>query len=116
MTRRTTSKTSLPRLRREEFSSRKDTYMRNRTSRAKLRSEETASSKHVFRQVRPSFLPRFLQTLVLGLLLTGPTSRGMAQASTGETVIQRATEQFERSPLKTISLGDGLFLFSGDGG
>jgi len=31
-------------------------------------------------------------------------------------VIQKATEQFENSPLKTTSLGDGLFLFSGDGG
>jgi len=34
----------------------------------------------------------------------------------GETVIQKATEQFDNSPLKTISLGNGLFLFSGDGG
>jgi hypothetical protein len=30
-------------------------------------------------------------------------------------VIQEATEQFENSPLKTISLGNSLFLFSGDG-
>jgi len=34
----------------------------------------------------------------------------------GETVIQKATEQFDNSPLRTISLGNGLFLFSGDGG
>jgi glyoxylase-like metal-dependent hydrolase (beta-lactamase superfamily II) len=33
-----------------------------------------------------------------------------------ETVIQKATEQFENSPLKTSSLGNGLFMFSGDGG
>jgi len=31
-------------------------------------------------------------------------------------VIQKATEQFDSSPLKTIPLGKGLFLFSGDGG
>src|SRR5882762_11909277 len=118
MTRRTTFKTSLPRLRREEFSSRKDTCMSNATSQsfAKLRSETTASSKHVLRQVRPSFFLTSIQTLALALLLTGLTSRGIAQAGTNETVIQKATEQFENSPLKTTSLGDGLFLFSGDGG
>jgi len=31
-------------------------------------------------------------------------------------VTQKATEQFVNSPLQTISLGNGLFLFSGDGG
>jgi len=31
-------------------------------------------------------------------------------------VIQKATEQFDSSPLKAIPLGKGLFLFSGDGG
>src|SRR5207253_3006728 len=30
--------------------------------------------------------------------------------------IQKATEQFENSPLKTTVLGQGLFMFSGDGG
>ena len=92
--------------------------MRNRTSQpwARLRSKETTNSKHVFQRARPSFFLASIQTLALALLLTGLTSRGIAQAGTNETVIQKATEQFENSPLKTTSLGDGLFLFSGDGG
>jgi len=40
----------------------------------------------------------------------------MAQVGGAATVIQKATEQFENSPLKTTSLGNGLFMFSGDGG
>ena len=93
--------------------------MLNRTSQPwahELRSEDTTNSRHLLRQVRPCFFPRFLQTLVFSLLLTGLSARGMAQAGTGETVVQRATEQFESSPLKATSLGDGLYLFSGDGG
>jgi glyoxylase-like metal-dependent hydrolase (beta-lactamase superfamily II) len=39
-----------------------------------------------------------------------------AQGEAGKTVIQKATEQFDNSPLKTISLGTDLFMFSGDGG
>ena len=57
-----------------------------------------------------------IHALVLALMITGAASRTAAQAGTGETVIQRATEQFENSPLKTTSLGKGLFVFSGDGG
>ena len=57
-----------------------------------------------------------IHVLVLALMITGAASRTAAQAGTGETVIQRATEQFENSPLKTTSLGKGLFVFSGDGG
>jgi glyoxylase-like metal-dependent hydrolase (beta-lactamase superfamily II) len=57
-----------------------------------------------------------IEVLALALVVTGATSRGTAQAGTGETVIQKATEQFESSPLKTTSLGEGLFLFTGDGG
>jgi glyoxylase-like metal-dependent hydrolase (beta-lactamase superfamily II) len=38
------------------------------------------------------------------------------QVGTGETVIQKATEQFESSPLKTISLDKGIWMLSGDGG
>jgi hypothetical protein len=92
--------------------------MRNKTSQswAKLRTEETTDSKHVLRRVKASFFLTSVQTLVLALLLTGLTSRGIALAGTDKTVIQRATEQFESSPLKTTSLGDGLFLLSGDGG
>ena len=58
----------------------------------------------------------FIQTLVVTLVVVGAASRGAAQIGTGKTVIQKATEQFENSPLKTTSLGNGLFLFSGDGG
>jgi hypothetical protein len=36
-----------------------------------------------------------------------------AQAVSAETVIQKATEQFESSPLKTTSLGNGVFIFRG---
>jgi glyoxylase-like metal-dependent hydrolase (beta-lactamase superfamily II) len=39
-----------------------------------------------------------------------------AQVKASETVIQKATEQFENSPLKLTSLDKGLFMFSGDGG
>src|ERR1035437_7033009 len=48
--------------------------------------------------------------------MTGAASRVAAQLGAGETVIQKATDQFVSSPLKTIPLGKGLFLFSGDGG
>ena len=70
--------------------------------------------KHIFQNMRPS--SALVQTLVLVLGLTGTASRGAGQVGTGETVIQRATEQFENTPLKTTSLGKGLFMFSGDGG
>jgi hypothetical protein len=36
----------------------------------------------------------FIQALVFGLLITGTASRVVAQARTGETVIQKADEQF----------------------
>jgi cyclase len=52
----------------------------------------------------------------LGLVLSLAASRAQAQAGSAETVIQKATEQFENAPLKTITLGNGLFIFSGDGG
>src|SRR5437899_2236589 len=48
--------------------------------------------------------------------MTGAASRAVGQARTGETVIQKATEEFENSPLKTTSLGQSLYTFSGDGG
>jgi cyclase len=57
-----------------------------------------------------------IQALALALVVTGATSRGAGQTGAGETVIQKATEQFESSPLKTTSLGEGMFMFSGDGG
>jgi glyoxylase-like metal-dependent hydrolase (beta-lactamase superfamily II) len=57
-----------------------------------------------------------IQLIALVLLITGSASPVAGQAKAGETVIQKATEQFDNSPLRTISLGNGLFLFSGDGG
>ena len=56
------------------------------------------------------------RAVLLGLVLSLAASRGQAQAGPGETVIQKATEQFENAPLKTITLGNGVFIFSGDGG
>jgi hypothetical protein len=65
-------------------------------------------------KMHPSF--SFMQVLVIAVWLTGAVSQAVGQAGTGETVIQKAEEQFENSPLKTISLGQGLYVFSGDGG
>jgi glyoxylase-like metal-dependent hydrolase (beta-lactamase superfamily II) len=45
-----------------------------------------------------------------------PASQATGQARTSETVIQKATEQFEESPLTITSLSPGLYVFSGDGG
>ena len=70
--------------------------------------------EHTIRKTKPTFFS--IQALVLVLAITGATSRVTAQAGAGETVIQKATEQFDSSPLKTMPLGKGLFLFSGDGG
>ena len=58
----------------------------------------------------------FTQVLSLAVLITGAASQAAGQAGTNETVIQKATEQFENSPLKITSLGQGLYVFSGDGG
>ena len=63
-----------------------------------------------------SLKPAPVQALVLALVVTSITSRGAGQIEKGETVIEKATEQFESSPLQTIPLNKGLFLFSGDGG
>src|SRR5260370_41849415 len=43
-------------------------------------------------------------------------THSVVQAETGETVNQKANEQFESSPPKTISLDKGIWMFSGDGG
>jgi glyoxylase-like metal-dependent hydrolase (beta-lactamase superfamily II) len=45
-----------------------------------------------------------------------PASQATGQARTSETVIQKATEQFEESPLTITSLSPGLYVLSGDGG
>jgi glyoxylase-like metal-dependent hydrolase (beta-lactamase superfamily II) len=69
---------------------------------------------NVLQKMRPLFA--FIQVLVLAVLITGPASRAAGQAGTGDTVIQKATEQFENSPLQVTSLSQGLYVFSGDGG
>jgi cyclase len=70
--------------------------------------------EHIIRKTKLTLFS--IRALVLFLAIAGATSRVTAQAGAGETVIQKATEQFDSSPLKTIPLGNGLFLFSGDGG
>jgi len=69
---------------------------------------------NILEKTRPLFV--FVQVLVVAVVITGAASRAAGQAGTGETVIQRATEQFEDSPLKITSLGRDLYVFSGDGG
>jgi len=56
------------------------------------------------------------QMVVLAVMMMGPPSQTIGQATTGKTVIQKATEQFEDSPLTITSLSQGLYVFSGDGG
>ena len=50
-----------------------------------------------------------IQALILALVVTGAASQVAGQVGTGQTVIQKATEQFENSPLKNTALGQGLF-------
>ena len=69
---------------------------------------------NVLRKMRPSFA--LTQTLVFAVLITGEPARATGQTGTSETVIQRATQQFESALLNTTSLGQGLYVFSGDGG
>src|SRR5437762_1508272 len=52
----------------------------------------------------------------MALIMTGITSRLSGQVITKETAVQRATEQFESTPLKTSSLSAQVFMLSGDGG
>jgi len=70
--------------------------------------------EHTLHEMRPLFA--IIQALVLTLAITGVATPGVAQEGRGETVTQKATEQFENSPLKTTPLGKSLFMFSGDGG
>src|SRR3977135_1837934 len=70
--------------------------------------------KHILQ--KKGFALHAMQAIFVVLLITGTASLVTAQVEAGKTVIQKATEQFENSPLKTISLGTGLFMFSGDGG
>ena len=69
---------------------------------------------NILQNTRPLFV--FVQVLFVAVVITGAASRAAGQAGTGKTVIQRATKQFEDSPLKTTSLDRDLYVFSGDGG
>lgn len=68
----------------------------------------------ILRNVKSS--SAFIQVLVCAVLISGTASRVAGQAGTGETVIQKATEQFESTPLKGAALDKGIWMFSGDGG
>ena len=57
-----------------------------------------------------------IQAFLGAIVISGMPSRAAGQVGTGETVIDKATEQFENSPLKTISLDKNIWIFSGDGG
>src|SRR5439155_5003480 len=70
--------------------------------------------ERVLQKMRPSTAS--IQALIWALVVAGAASKVTGQARTGQTVIQQATEQFENTPLKTTVLGQGLFVFSGDGG
>jgi cyclase len=66
------------------------------------------------RNKRPLFV--LTEMVVLVVMMMAPASKATGQARTRETVIQKATEQFEDSPLTITSLSPGLYVFSGDGG
>jgi cyclase len=70
--------------------------------------------EHTSKRLRTALF--LVQAIVLALVMTGTTLRLVGQVKTNESVIQRATEQFESSPLKTVSLDKQIFMFSGDGG
>ena len=57
-----------------------------------------------------------IQAVLLALAVTGAAYPAAGQVGAGETVAQKATEQFENTPLTTTSLGKDVFMFSGDGG
>jgi cyclase len=66
-------------------------------------------------QTRPALF-LLTQMVVFVVMIGGPASQAIGQTRTGETVIQKATEQFEDAPLTITSLSPGLYVFSGDGG
>jgi hypothetical protein len=50
------------------------------------------------------------QTVVLVVMMAAPASQATGQARPGETVIQKATDQFEDSPLTITSLSQRLYV------
>jgi glyoxylase-like metal-dependent hydrolase (beta-lactamase superfamily II) len=53
--------------------------------------------------------------IALALLAMGMTRICGAQAKADESITRKAERQFQTAPLKTVPLGKGIFLFSGDG-
>jgi len=70
--------------------------------------------QRILQKIRLAFTS--IQLIVFVLLTTGAAIPVAGQVATGETVIQKATEQFESTPLKTTSLENGIWVFTGDGG
>jgi cyclase len=70
--------------------------------------------EHAFEKIRTAL---FAVQLIVLLTMTGTSLYLSGQVkTTDETVVQKATEQFESTPLNTVSLGKQVFMLSGDGG
>jgi len=67
--------------------------------------------KHILHKLGLAFAS--IQPIVLVLVTTGAVIPVAGQAGAGETVIQKATEQFENNPMKVTSLGKGYSCFLG---
>ena len=70
--------------------------------------------EQILQKIRFTFAS--IPSVVLVVVTTGAAMPVAGQVGTGETVIQKATEQFESTPLKTIPLDKGIWVFAGDGG
>ncbi len=70
--------------------------------------------EQILQKIRFTFAS--IPSVVLVVVTTGAAMPVAGQVGTGETVIQKATEQFESTPLKTIPLDKGIWMFAGDGG
>jgi len=70
--------------------------------------------EQILQKIRFTFAS--IPSVVLVLATTGAVMPVAGQVGTGESVIQKATEQFESTPLKTIPLDKGIWMFAGDGG
>lgn len=53
---------------------------------------------------------------IIAFLIVGITCSGAAQSQFDTSVEQKAVAEFENTPLQTINLGSGIYLFTGDGG
>jgi len=70
--------------------------------------------EQILQKIRFTFAS--IPSVVLVVVTTGAAMPVAGQVGTGETVIQKATEQFESTPLKTIPLDKRIWMFAGDGG